>query len=333
MMKKFSLFYMCAMLVLVACGDGDTTSKAVDVEVVRFEKELFSMDVYAPEAKTKELLKKYPHFMPLYTNRVINIGDTIRPYVTDGLAAFVTDLAMYELFNSVDSVFEDFSACEATIAEGLGRFQEHFPEKQIPVVYTYVSGLNQTLVVGDGVLGISLDKYLGANNELYTKVYPPIPQYLKSNMEPAYVGVDAVRAWVSSEINYTPIKDNLLSKMLNEAMALYVTRQVLPNVSDTLLWGFSGEQLRFCVDNEAEMWKYLIQQKLLFSTDYMVINKLVEPGPFTKDFTRDSPARAVVWVGYQIIDAYMQRNNKLTLSELIKEVDYQRILNESRYNP
>lgn len=331
------LFYLCVGMVfmLSACRDGvnKTSHTAIDLELIRFEKELFALDLYSPEEKTRLLLKQYPEFMALYTNRIISIGDTLEPYYSYGLSSFATDLTMYDLYKRVDSVFADLSEQKEIIAEGLANYSDHFPEKPLPVIYTYISGLNQSVVTGDKLLGLSLDKYLGFDEPLYNKVYPPIPLYLKKTMSPEYVGVDAVRAWVTSELTFQPVKNNLLSRMLNEATAMYLTKQVLPNVPDTIIWGFSTDQLQFCVESEDEMWKYLIEQKLLFSSDNMTISKFVEPGPFTKDFTRESPARAVVWLGYRIIESYMSKNKSITLSELASEVDYQRVLNESRYNP
>ena len=81
------------------------------------------------------------------------------------------------------------------------------------------------------------------------------------------------------------------------------------------------------------MWTYLLEHKLLFSTDYMTIRKLVYPAPFTVYFTNESPGRSVVWIGYKIIEGYMENNKDVTLLQLMQESDYQKILRKSNYKP
>lgn len=327
------LFFLS--IIMVSCGDktGGSENSNVSVDFVQFEKELFVLDIYHPEVVIDDLLIKYPEFMALFANRIINIGDTVKPLFTINLNAYVTDKVVNSLYARSLEVFSDFGEHKQLLLTGLGNYKYHFPEKELPDVYTYISGLNQSVVTGEKILGISIDKYLGSEELLYNKVYPPIPQYLKRTMEPDYVAIDALRGWVASDISYTPVKNDFLSRVLHEARIIYITKQIIPDVNDTLLWGFSTAQLQFCVESESEMWKYLIEEKILFSTDNMRINKFIEPGPFTKDFTVESPARAGVWLGFKIIEAYMERNNDVSLSELAEVTDFQYLLNESRYNP
>ena len=65
----------------------------------------------------------------------------------------------------------------------------------------------------------------------------------------------------------------------------------------------------------------------------MMIKKFVEDGPFTKEFTNESPAKAAVWIGSRIIEAYMKRNNLITPDSLMRDNDYQEMLRKSNYKP
>ena len=80
------------------------------------------------------------------------------------------------------------------------------------------------------------------------------------------------------------------------------------------------------------MWTFLVEKKLLYATDYLTISKLIGPAPFSALFARESPGRAVVWLGYQIIASYM-RHNKVTLETLLRDNDYQQILKEAKFRP
>ena len=142
-----------------------------------------------------------------------------------------------------------------------------------------------------------------------------------------------MKAWVLTEFEYNDSIDNVVNNMIYHGKIQYLLNAIYPQMSDSLKFGFSGEQLRWCIQNEKQMWDYLIDQKLLFSTDYMLINKLINPAPFTAGFPRKSPGRASVWLGWKIVDAYMQRNDEVSLYDLMKDDDYQHILSESRYEP
>jgi hypothetical protein len=121
--------------------------------------------------------------------------------------------------------------------------------------------------------------------------------------------------------------------MLYNGKIIYFTKALLPEESDSLIIGFSKYQMEWCKANEEKMWTYLVENKKLFSTDLLTISKFVNPAPFTKDFTNQSPGRAAVWIGYQIINRYMAKNSEVTLQQLMLDKNYKEILRKSKYRP
>jgi len=116
-------------------------------------------------------------------------------------------------------------------------------------------------------------------------------------------------------------------------MLYYFTDALLPEMADSLKIGFSPDQMKWCRNNESQMWTHLVEKKLLFETDPLVIKKLVGEAPNTYYFTPESPGRAAVWLGWQIVREFMRRNPDIPLSQLLAETDYQRILTGSKYHP
>ncbi len=106
---------------------------------------------------------------------------------------------------------------------------------------------------------------------------------------------------------------------------------MLPEVADTTLFGFRGEELQWCLDNEKYMWMELVENKLLFETSYATVKRMTEDGPFTPNIP-GSPGKAPSWIGYRIVEQYMKRSNT-TLPELMTNNDYRKILEVSAYNP
>jgi hypothetical protein len=62
------------------------------------------------------------------------------------------------------------------------------------------------------------------------------------------------------------------------------------------------------------------------------LQKFIGDAPFTYAFGKESPGRAAVWLGWQIVKAYAENNN-LKVKTLMNENDYQKILNKSEYKP
>lgn len=341
MKREFSvcfrnLLFAASIMLLGACSKGrfeDVETQEVNLNLIRFEKELFGLGVYAYSDTMEIINGQYSDFLSLFGNKIIEIGDPTQAWFSEALQSFVTDQGVFELYNRVLEVYPDMSLQISALESAFGKWATVFPEKSIPDIYTYVSGFNQSIVTAEEVLGISLEKYLGANEPLYNKVYPPLPAYQRYKMTSEKITTDVIQAWSTTELAYSPGQDNLLSQMIYNGQIMYLTSKLLPEVEDSLLWGFNPEQLLFCETNEKQMWTYLIEQKLLFTTESFKIIQFINDAPFTKDFSADSPGRASIWLGYQIVSEYAKSDSHLTLRDVVEENDYQKILNKSKYRP
>jgi hypothetical protein len=160
-----------------------------------------------------------------------------------------------------------------------------------------------------------------------------LPRYQRINMFSDKIPSDVLYAFASIEVPYNDSTDNLLNNIIHQGKLMYFVDALLPDEPDSLKIGFTIDQMKWCVNNERRMWEYLIENKLLFSSDPMVIQKITGPSPFTYYFTGESPGRTGVWIGWQIIREYAKRNKDLSLAEIMDETDYQKILRKSRYNP
>ena len=108
---------------------------------------------------------------------------------------------------------------------------------------------------------------------------------------------------------------------------------MLPETSDELIFGFTPDQMKFCRNNEGQMWQYLIENNLLFSTDKFTIRKLTGEAPFTSFFSKESPGRAAVWMGFRIIESYMMKTRGIKMEEMINDTNVQGILEKAKYSP
>ncbi len=313
----------------------DISDMEVNMEIQRFDQDLFA-DFDDIESHALHLETQYPDFFPLFTQQIIKIGYTGSKSFNQYLDAFITDYTVTQAKDAVSEAFQHVSDIEASLNDGFQHFLYYFPDYQPPKIITFIAGFNHSVVTTDKLIGIGLDKYLGAECEFYQMM--KIPQYAAKNMRREMIPVDCMSAWAEMEFPNTDSSDYLVYQMIYDGKILYFMDAMFPEMPDHLKIGFLDEEITYCQHFEARMWEYLVSENLLFSTDYLQQRKFLGDAPFTAAFAfgNDSPGRApgraAAWVGWQIVRAYA-RENKLDLPEIMQENDFQKIMNLSYYDP
>jgi hypothetical protein len=333
-MKNFLILLFLFTLLMAGCNKDpfrvDITDIRADISISRFEKDLFSADPSKLEENIPVWKKEYGIFFQHFSY-ILKLGPVDDPGFADRLRQFVTDRTNFTVYEKTLQIFPDMESFEKDISLAFRHYRYYFSDKPIPRIVTYISGFNQSAITDDSLLAVGLDKYLGSGEEIYRKI--GVYNYLLTNMHPGKMVSDCILFWGETEFPYNDSINNLLTNMLYRGRLLYFTSAMIPGEPDTLKWGFTERNLGFCKANEKSMWAYLVEKKLLFSTDRFTIDKFILEGPFTSDFGRESPGRAAVWLGYRIVSDYMSKNSDVTLQDLMEERDYMRILNLSAYNP
>jgi hypothetical protein len=311
----------------------NTSGIKADITINRLEKDLFTLDPGNIIPAIPSLENKYDGFLQLFSY-VINAGEIKNPGFGNYLVSFCTDKLNNEVYERTMKVFPDLTGLESQMEEAFRHYLYYFPDKKIPAVFTCITGFNNSIITGDSILGISLERYLGADCEYYDRL--GIYKYISARMTPEYVLPDCMYGWAASEwdIRSSGYKDdNVLSEIVHEGKLRYFEKCMLPETSDEVLFGFTPDQMKFCRNNEDQMWQYLIEHDLLFNKDQFTITKLTGEAPFTGYFTNESPGRAAVWIGFRIIESYMSKNPNIKLEDIKNETDVQSILEKAKYNP
>jgi hypothetical protein len=311
----------------------NTSPVKAEIEIKRLENDLFRPDPASISDSLPALRKRYGDFLQ-YFGIVIGAGNINDTLFRDNLVSFCTDKLNNEVYSDVSRAYPDVTFLSDDLEKAFSHYLRHFPGKTVPGVFTCITGFNRSLITADSVLGISLDRYLGRDCEYYPQL--EIYGYIAASMNSWNIVPDCMYAWGKKLWNYEEIKysaDNVLSAMIHEGKLKYFEKCMIPEINDTLLFGFTANQMKFCRNNEHQMWVYLIENKLLFSSDKFTVRKLTGEAPFTSYFTNESPGKAAVWLGFRIIEEYMSGNKNITLGEVMTNTDVQEILDKAKYNP
>ena len=323
------------IFVLICCQRNplkvDVSGIDLKLDIKRLDRDIFRLNTDNLSTTIPELKRTYGSFFDAYNENVIAIGDPSDSLYATYLNTFLTDSVRMLTRVKIDSAFSDLTVLEKKIEDGFRHYKYYFPKKTIPRVITIISGFNQSVVMTRNAIGISLDNYLGAKCPFYAML--ALPEYKRESMRSDKIPTDVLYSWGISEFEFDESKNNLLSNMIYQGKMIYFLDAMFPDEPDYLKIGFQPEKLEWCIKNEPGMWTYLVEHKLLFDTERMNIVRFIGPAPFTSTFTKDSPGRTGVWLGWQIVRKYMNKNPGITLQALMAENDYQKILNESEYSP
>ena len=311
----------------------NTSGIKVKIEIKRLEKDLFTLNPDKVITMVPDLKKKYDGFLQLFS-LVINTGNINDPSFGDLLLRFCSDKQNNEVYSLTMKKFPDVKSIEEGLKGAFTHYLYYFPGKTVPAVFTCITGFNNSIITGDSLLGIGLDRYLGADCEYYPRLN--IFKYISDRMTPENIVPDCIYGWGASEWDFSTIKypaDNVLSEIIHYGKLKYFEKCMLPETSDEIIFGFTPGQMKFCRNNESQMWLYLVENNLLFSSDQLTIRKLTGEAPFTGYFSKESPGKAAVWIGFRIIEAYMFKNPDIKMGDMINNTDVQGILEKARYNP
>lgn len=293
------------------------------IEIKRYERALFQLNPDSLESKISILQSDFGFFLGT---------DSIKQQQLIRLYDYITDPALLDLFEKAEEKYPDNSLLSEEIFSLITYLKAYKPNAPVPVVYTYVSGLDysQPIMYFDSILLISLDMYLGESFDGYRTM--GIPKYKCAHFRPEYIPVDIARQ-IANSVHPAKPEGKLIERMIHHGKQLYFKDALLPNTPDSLKIKYSASQLKWIRASEKMLWSFIIENELLFSGRYSKIKKLLSEGPFTSEFGRSSAPRIAQWIGWQIVRKYMEKNPRTSLNKLMQMSDAQSILEESGYKP
>lgn len=313
------MFLLIAVASLISCSEktkvnSDFEKVPVEMSLQRFDKEFME----TPLADFQNLKKKFPFLLPG------NVAD-------ETWMEKRNDTLFKEVYSEVQLSFKDTKQLENNLKSLFQHIKYYFPEQNPGKVITLISDmdLEAKTIYTDSLTIISLDTYLGKNHRFYQGFEP----YTLIDFEPSNIVPDLAEAFAVTKIQF-PRDRQLLSQMIYFGKLMYAKDVLIPETPDNEKIGYSVDKLKWCEENESQMWKYFIENKLLFSSESKLYGRFIQKAPFSKfylDLDNETPGRAGVWVGWQIVRSYM-KNNDVTLQELFAK-DAKEIFDNSKYKP
>ena len=98
--------------------------------------------------------------------------------------------------------------------------------------------------------------------------------------------------------------------------------------------GYTKEQWQFAEANEEMIWRYFVDNELIFDTDSNLAPRFLYPAPFSKFYLSldaETPDRLGQYIGWQMVKSYMGRN-EVSIEQML-QADAETIFNNANYKP
>lgn len=341
-MKKFfnaTPAFLTALLLLSACNtnrlkDVDVTNVQMQpVKIMRLENDIFATAPDSFAAAAPGMRAKYHSFYNSFIFNIVNHGEE-HDSVYKALKLFVADADINRVYQMVKKTYPaaEMEKLENELTKSFTYFKYHFPQAEMPKQYvSYISGFNYPITTTDTTLGLSLDMYLGADNEYYKMLQ--WPRYKVRFLSKEYLLSDAMRWWIIHCFDKNEPINNLINHMIFHGKMYYALDAVLPDVPDSVKIQYTPRQIEYCQQYKKNLWAHFTEKDRLYKNDLKELAPYVAEGPFTTAISKDCPPRIATYVGWQIVRAYMDRHPEVTLQQLMEEKDAQKILTQSKYKP
>ena len=303
----------------------DVSSIDLSLEFDRFEKELIAAK--SPEEMkeiNEDLIERGGELYEFYVYDMLRSGSVYEDSIEYYLWYFVSDTIIKEVHTDIAVAFEDFKPVEEELVDIFKHFKYHLPDAPLPQkVITYNSAFNYGVVSTDSVIGIGLDMYLGADNRVVKRV--GFPLYMKEKMEAKYLPVDVAHSWLMTNVIGEERGETFLSNMIYFGKLHYALEALMPDLEEATILRYTQEEYDYSLASEYNIWQYLVDMNWIYSNDMKVKMHFFEEAPTTVG-VEDSPGRLGRFMGWQMVRAYMEKNDDVTLSELLNEENETKIL-------
>jgi hypothetical protein len=324
-------------ILLFACNSKkpapDVSGIKIEVQLKRFDKDLFSIDTNNVEASIDRLQQQYGSFMNDYLYNIMilppqpdSVNEKIKKFLEDYNYVYA---ASAKQFSSFDNEFNE-------IKKALQYVKYYFPSYKTPAnVITFIGPVEgYANVLTQSGLAVGLQLYLGKDFSVYHSEYiaEVYPDYQQRRFEPAYIPVNCMKNIISDIYPEKNGSNPLVYQMIDAGKRLYMLDKFLPRFADSLKTGYTQQQLDGCYDNEADIWNYFVQNSLLFVTDPLQTRDYMQDGPYTEPFGHGAPGFIGQFIGWQIVKKWMDSHQGTTLQQLVS-ISEKEIYDEAKYKP
>lgn len=330
---KFLPWLIFVGVLVGACQKKEKAEKSV----TKIQLDFVRVDRLFAEAKNVQtidsLLKKHPEITVGY----FQCPPEKIPFLAKDLFSLFQNPDLHKFYlQSQEANFYGGDRLQKELTAAFQRIFDEFPQTKTPKIRTVFSGFGglsaefsaQNMVVTDSLIIIGLDFFMGKKG-LYMP--PNVYDYQIRKLEPEALVGQLVLQYSAFFNQQNPEDHTLLSDMIWYGKSYAFTKKVLPNMADTLLFGYTTQELAESNAFQGEVWEHFIDNSLLFKKDEVTKTKYVGERPKTPEIGPACPGSIGRWLGWVIVNQYMAQNPNINLPKLMANQEANKLFLASGY--
>jgi len=336
MLQKYIYFFIsCLAIFFSACNSEQETPTNPDVSTLKVKVDIQRLDRELLICKDKSDLLNYFKKNERFIIKYFQTTPEDFEKLADNLLPIITNQAFKDFYaQSQQPDFFGNKQLENDFREAFQHLKYYYPDFKEPKICTIFTGFygqnilsSPELIVSDTLIIIGLDYFMGKKG----KFLPDIYDYQLRKASPSAI-VPQVVLLLSAKYNATNTSNKtLLSDMVWYGKSYVFGHTMMPSKADSLFIGYSDAQLTDSYTFQKDIWAHFIDKKLLYATEDPIKAKYVGERPSTPEISASCPGSIGRWLGWRIVGKYFDENEKLTIQELMKETDAQKIFEASKY--
>ncbi len=146
----------------------------------------------------QQMNTEYPMQTRTLIEDVLRIGKVDDPQINTKFLRFYQDSTLQMLINEAEQQYANIDDINEDLNKAFQYLKGEIPGIEIPEIYAQIGSLDQSVIVGNGMIGICLDKYLGTEYELYLKPEYGYSLEQRKMMQRKYIVPDCVGFYLLS---------------------------------------------------------------------------------------------------------------------------------------
>lgn len=190
-----------AMLVCVACQyklrpNEDDSQKPL-VEIKRYDRLEYRYLTTGDITALQQMQTDYPMETRTLLEDLLKIGEVKDPEINTKFLKFYQDTTLQVIIADVEAQYANMDDLNRDFNAAFTRLKHWLPDLHVPEVYAQITALDESIVIGDQSIGISLDKYLGKDYPVYQRFNYTEPQ--REQMERDMILPEALSYYLISQ--------------------------------------------------------------------------------------------------------------------------------------
>lgn len=170
-MIKVHHIFIVFVLLLSACQlklkPNNEDDRKLLVEVQRYDRLESRYLTTGDYSALQQMNTTYPMETRTLIEDVLNIGEVNETGINAKFLNFYQDSLLQVIIADAESEFVSMDDINKDLSNAFRKLQRLLPDLKVPVIYSQIGALDQSIVIGNDAIGISLDKYLGADYPIY----------------------------------------------------------------------------------------------------------------------------------------------------------------------